>query len=400
MSETRIYLDNAATTKISGNVLEAMMPWLTEGYGNASSLYSLGRKSAIALNKARSLCAETLGCESREIFFTSGGTESDNTAVLSAAKTGASAGKRHIITSAIEHHAILRPLEQLEKEGFRVTRLPVYENGIVRAEDLEAALTDDTALVTVMAANNEIGTIQPFERLGGICREHGVPFHTDAVQAFGNLHINVREQNVDMLSLSGHKIHAPKGVGLLYVRDGLPFYPLLTGGAQQGGRRAGTENIAGIVALAEAVRFAAENTDAKNARLLPLRERLFAELGQLDGVRINGDRERRLASNANFSFKGHEGENLVLQLDLCGIAVSSGSACASGSLDPSHVLTAMGLTHDEAKSSIRVSMSEDTTSDETAAFIEAIKRVCGRACPSGRDQPTRLDRASVTLDPI
>ena len=373
MSETRIYLDNAATTKISDNVFSAMLPWLKEGYGNASSLYSLGRKSAIALNKARSLCAETLGCEPREIFFTSGGTESDNTAVFSAARAGAAAGKRRIITSAIEHHAILKPLGQLKKEGFDVIELPVYGNGIVRPEDLEAALTDDTALVTVMAANNEVGTIQPFEQLAGICRERDIPFHTDAVQAFGSLHINVREQNVDMLSLSGHKIHAPKGVGLLYVRDGLPFFPLLTGGAQQGGKRAGTENIAGIVGLAEAVRFAAENTDAKNERLLPLRERLFAELGGLDGVRINGDRDRRLASNANFSFAGHEGENLVLLLDLRGIAVSSGSACASGSLDPSHVLTAMGLTHDEARSSIRVSMSEYTTFDETEEFIAAVK---------------------------
>ena len=373
MSETRIYLDNAATTKISDNVFEAMLPWLKEGYGNASSLYSLGRKSAIALNKARSLCAEVLGCESREIFFTSGGTESDNTAVFSAARAGAAAGKRHIIASAIEHHAILKPLELLRKEGFRITLLPVYDNGIVRPEDLEDALTDDTALVTVMAANNEVGTIQPIEQLAAICRGRNIPFHTDAVQAFGNLCINVREQNLDMLSLSGHKIHAQKGVGLLYVRDGLPFFPFLTGGAQQGGKRAGTENIAGIVGLAEAVRCAAENVDAKNARLLPLRERLFDEIGKLDGVRINGDREKRLASNANFSFAGHEGENLVLRLDLRGIAVSSGSACASGSLDPSHVLTAMGLTHDEARSSIRVSMSEDTTAEEIDEFIEAIK---------------------------
>ena len=373
MSETRIYLDTAATTRISDNVFEAMLPWLKEGYGNASSLYSLGRKSAIALNKARSLCADVLGCESREIFFTSGGTESDNTAVFSAAKAGLSAGKRHIITSAAEHHAILKPLEQLEKEGFRITRLPVYENGIVRPDDLEAALTDETALVTVMTANNEVGTVQPFEELAGICRSRNIVFHTDAVQAFGNLRINVREQNVDMLSLSGHKIHAQKGVGLLYVRDGLPFYPLLSGGAQQGGKRAGTENIAGIVGLAEAMRYAAENVDTKNARLLPLRERLFNEIGRLAGVRINGDRERRLACNANFSFAGHEGENLVLQLDLRGIAVSSGSACASGSLDPSHVLTAMGLTHDEARSSIRVSMSEYTTSEDIDEFIKAIR---------------------------
>ena len=373
MSETTVYLDNAATTRISDNVFDAMLPWLREGYGNASAIYSLGRKSAIALNKARSLCAEVLGCESREILFTSGGTESDSTAVLSAARSGRENGKLHIITSAIEHHAILRPLEALEKDGFRVTRLPVYDNGIVRAEDLEAALTPDTALVSVMAANNEIGTIQPFEQLAGICREHGVPFHTDAVQAFGQLHINVRRQNIDMLSLSGHKLHAPKGTGLLYIRGGLPFHPLLTGGMQQGGRRAGTENIAGIVGLAEAMRYAAENIDAKNEHLLPLRERLFREIGSLPGVRINGDTERRLASNANFSFEGQEGETLVLKLDLRGIAVSSGSACASGSLDPSHVLTAMGLTHDQARSSIRVSMSSYSTAADIDALISALR---------------------------
>ncbi len=375
MSETRIYLDNAATTRISDNVFEAMLPWLKEGYGNASSIYALGRKSAIALNKARSLCAETLGCESREIIFTSGGTESDNHAVFAAARAGAMTGKRHIITSAIEHHAILRPLERLEREGFRITRLPVGTNGIVRPEDLQAALTDDTALVTIMAANNEIGTIQPVARLGEICHERGVLFHADAVQAFGNIPMNVRKMNVDMLSLSGHKLHAMKGTGLLYAAKSVPLSPFMEGGAQQGGRRAGTENIAGIVGLAEAVRYAAEHTGEKAAHLLPLRERIIEELSALPGARLNGDRDTRLPSNINFSFAGQEGETLVLKLDLLGIAVSSGSACASGSLDPSHVLTAIGCTHDEARSSVRVSMSEYTTAAEVDEFIAAMRKI-------------------------
>lgn len=372
MSETRIYLDNAATTAISDNVLGAMMPWLKEGYGNASSVYSLGRKSAIALNKARARCAEILGCESREIFFTSGGTESDNQAVFSAAEIGAANGKRHIIASAFEHHAVLEPLKALEKRGFRVTYLPVYDNGIVRVSDLEKAITDDTALVTVMAANNEIGTIQPISEIGELCREREITFHTDAVQAFGNIPINVREQNIDMLSLSGHKIHAMKGTGLLYVRDPRSLRPFILGGAQQSGKRAGTENIAGIVGLAEAVRAAAENVSEKNARLLPLREKLITEISKISGSRLNGDRENRLASNVNFSFEGTEGEALILQLDLLGIAVSSGSACTSGSTEPSHVLAALGLTRDEARSSVRITMSSYTTEAEIDELIRVL----------------------------
>ena len=372
MSETRIYLDNAATTAISDNVLGAMMPWLKEGYGNASSVYSLGRKSAIALNKARARCAEILGCESREIFFTSGGTESDNQAVFSAAEIGAANGKRHIIASAFEHHAVLEPLKALEKRGFRVTYLPVYDNGIVRVSDLEKAITDDTALVTVMAANNEIGTIQPISEIGELCREREITFHTDAVQAFGNIPINVREQNIDMLSLSGHKIHAMKGTGLLYVRDPRSLRPFILGGAQQSGKRAGTENIAGIVGLAEAVRAAAENVSEKTARLLPLREKLITEISKISGSRLNGDRENRLASNVNFSFEGTEGEALILQLDLLGIAVSSGSACTSGSTEPSHVLAALGLTRDEARSSVRITMSSYTTEAEIDELIRVL----------------------------
>ena len=372
MSETRIYLDNAATTAISGRVLDAMMPWLKEGYGNASSVYSLGRKSAIALNKARARCAEILGCESREIFFTSGGTESDNQAVFSAAESGAAKGKRRIIASAFEHHAVLEPLKALEKRGFSVTYLPVYDNGIVRVSDVESALTDDTALVTVMAANNEIGTIQPISVIGALCRERGITFHTDAVQAFGNIPINVREQNIDMLSLSGHKIHAMKGTGLLYVRNSSELRPFILGGAQQSGKRAGTENIAGITGLAEAVSAAAENLPEKNAALLPLREKLITEISKISGSRLNGDRNDRLASNVNFSFEGIEGEALILQLDLLGIAVSSGSACTSGSLEPSHVLTALGLTHDEARSSVRITMSSYTTEAEIDELIRVL----------------------------
>lgn len=372
MSETRIYLDNAATTAVSDNVLEAMMPWLKEGYGNASSVYSLGRKSAIALNKARAQCAEILGCDSRDIFFTSGGTESDNQAIFSAAENALAKGKTHIITSVFEHHAVLEPLKVLEKRGFTVTRLPVYDNGIVRVSDLEAAITENTGFVTIMAANNEIGTVQPISEIGAFCRERGIVFHTDAVQAFGNIPINVREQNVDMLSLSGHKIHAMKGTGLLYVRDSASLRPFILGGSQQSGKRAGTENIAGIVGLAEAVRAASEGMRDKNSKLLPLREKLISELSKISGARLNGDREKRLASNVNFSFEGIEGEALILRLDLLGIAVSSGSACTSGSLDPSHVLTALGLTKDEAKSSVRITMSDNTTESEIDELIRVL----------------------------
>ena len=373
MSETTVYLDNAATTRISDSVLEAMLPWLREGYGNASSVYSLGRKSAIALNKARAACAEILGCQTREVFFTSGGTESDNTAVFSAASVGREQGKRRIITSAFEHHAVLEPLKRLEKDGFDIVYLPVYREGVVRPADLEAALTPDTALVTVMTVNNETGTVQPAAELAAICAEHKVPFHTDAVQAFGNVPIDLK--NVDMMSLSGHKLHAAKGVGLLYVKDGTPFRPYILGGAQQSGRRAGTENIAGIVGLARAMSDAAADMDAKNAKLLPLREKLITALSEFPGAMLNGSREKRIASNVNVSFPGKEGETLVLRLDLMGIAVSSGSACTSGSLDPSHVLTAMGLSHDEARSAIRITMSKYTGPADIDALISAMKTI-------------------------
>ncbi len=365
-----IYLDNAATTPITDNVLEAMLPWLKEGFGNPSSVYSVGRKSAIALNKARALCAEVLGCQPKNIFFTSGGTESDNHAIFAAAEKARAVGKMHIITSSVEHHAVLEPLRVLEKKGFRVTRLPVYDNGIVRVSDLEAAVTPDTAFVTVMAANNEIGTIQPIDGIGAVCRERGILFHTDAVQAFGNMPLDTN--SVDMLSLSGHKLHAPKGVGLLYVREPASLPPFILGGSQQSGKRAGTENVAGIVGLAEAMRAAAEGAEEKRVKLLAMRERITREISKIKGARLNGDPERRLASNVNFSFEGVEGEALILQLDLAGIAVSSGSACTSGSLDPSHVLLALGLSHDEARSSVRITMSDLTTDEDIDGLLAVL----------------------------
>lgn len=372
MTETKIYLDNAATTRISGEVFDAMLPWLKEGYGNASSIYALGRKSAIALNRARADCAEVLGAEPREIFFTGGGSESDNWAIKSAAAALAQKGKKHLITSVFEHHAVLHCMERLEKEGFEVTYLPVYENGIVKPEDLAAAIRPDTALVSVMYANNEIGTVQPIAEIGEICRERGVLFHTDAVQAAGNLEIDVKKQKIDLLSLSGHKIHAPKGVGLLYADRRVRLAPLIDGGAQESGRRAGTENVAAIVGLAAAMKQAKAGMAEKNARLTVFRDRIIAELSKIERARLNGDAEKRLAGNVNFSFEGIEGESLLLQLDLKGIAASSGSACTSGSLDPSHVLLALGLSHETAHGSLRISMSDETTEEEVSVFLREL----------------------------
>lgn len=372
MTETKIYLDNAATTRISGEVLEAMLPWLREGYGNASSIYALGRKSAIALNRARADCAAVLGAEPGEIFFTGGGSESDNWAIKSAAAALAKKGKKHLITSAFEHHAVLRCMERLEREGFEVTYLPVYENGIVRTADLAAAIRPDTALVSVMYANNEIGTIQPIPEIGELCRERGVLFHTDAVQAAGNLEIDVKKQRIDLLSISGHKLHAPKGIGLLYADRRVRLAPLIDGGAQESGRRAGTENIAAIVGLAEAMKRAKAGMAEKNARLTVFRDRIIAELSRIERARLNGDAKKRLSGNVNFSFEGIEGESLLLQLDLKGIAASSGSACTSGSLDPSHVLLALGLSHETAHGSLRVSMSDETTEEEVSAFLREL----------------------------
>ncbi len=372
MLKTTIYLDNAATTKVSDNVLNAMLPYLKEEYGNPSSIYTLGRNSAIAVNKARHQVAQALGCEDSEVYFTSCGSESDNWAIKSTAKMMAQKGKKHIITSVFEHHAVLHTLDTLKKEGFEVTYLPVYSNGIVKVEDVANAIRPDTALVTIMYANNEIGTIQPIPEIGALCKEKGVIFHTDAVQAIGNVHINVKEQNIDMLSLSGHKIHAQKGCGVLYVNKKYRLPPFIDGGAQERGRRAGTENVPAIVGLGVAITDAVNGVDAKNEKLKKFSDKIYNEIMKIDRVHLNGDREKRMPSNLNFSFEGVEGESLLLQLDLQGIAASSGSACTSGSLDPSHVLLSIGLPHEVAHGSLRISMSEYTTEEEIDKLIEVL----------------------------
>lgn len=372
MLKTTIYLDNAATTKVSDNVLNAMLPYLKEEYGNPSSIYTLGRNSAIAVNKARHQVAQALGCEDSEVYFTSCGSESDNWAIKSTAKMMAQKGKKHIITSVFEHHAVLHTLDALKKEGFEVTYLPVYSNGIVKVEDVANAIRPNTALVTIMYANNEIGTIQPIPEIGALCNEKGVIFHTDAVQAIGNVHINVKEQNIDMLSLSGHKIHAQKGCGVLYVNKKYRLPPFIDGGAQERGRRAGTENVPAIVGLGVAITDAVNGVDAKNEKLKKFSDKIYSEIMKIDRVHLNGDREKRMPSNLNFSFEGVEGESLLLQLDLQGIAASSGSACTSGSLDPSHVLLSIGLPHEVAHGSLRISMSEYTTEEEIDKLIEVL----------------------------
>lgn len=372
MLKTTIYLDNAATTKVSDNVLNAMLPYLKEEYGNPSSIYTLGRNSAIAVNKARHQVAQALGCEDSEVYFTSCGSESDNWAIKSTAKMMAQKGKKHIITSVFEHHAVLHTLDALKKEGFEVTYLPVYSNGIVKVEDVANAIRPDTALVTIMYANNEIGTIQPIPEIGALCKEKGVIFHTDAVQAIGNVHINVKKQNIDMLSLSGHKIHAQKGCGVLYVNKKYRLPPFIDGGAQERGRRAGTENVPAIVGLGVAITDAVNGVDAKNEKLKKFSDKIYSEIMKIDRVHLNGDREKRMPSNLNFSFEGVEGESLLLQLDLQGIAASSGSACTSGSLDPSHVLLSIGLPHEVAHGSLRISMSEHTTEEEIDKLIEVL----------------------------
>lgn len=372
MLKTTIYLDNAATTKVSDNVLNAMLPYLKEEYGNPSSIYTLGRNSAIAVNKARHQVAQALGCEDSEVYFTSCGSESDNWAIKSTAKMMAQKGKKHIITSVFEHHAVLHTLDALKKEGFEVTYLPVYSNGIVKVEDVANAIRPDTALVTIMYANNEIGTIQPIPEIGALCKEKGVIFHTDAVQAIGNVHINVKEQNIDMLSLSGHKIHAQKGCGVLYVNKKYRLPPFIDGGAQERGRRAGTENVPAIVGLGVAITDAVNGVDAKNEKLKKFSDKIYSEIMKIDRVHLNGDREKRMPSNLNFSFEGVEGESLLLQLDLQGIAASSGSACTSGSLDPSHVLLSIGLPHEVAHGSLRISISEYTTEEEIDKLIEVL----------------------------
>ena len=370
-----VYADNAATTSVSKTALDAMMPYLTEQYGNPSSLYAFGQKAKEGLEAARKTVAECINAEPREIYFTSGGSEADNQAIVSAAKAGARKGKRHLISTAFEHHAVLHTLKKLEKEGFEVTLLDVHEDGVVRLEDLEAAIREDTALVTIMFANNEIGTIQPVKEIGALCREKGIPFHTDAVQAAGHLPIDVKDMNIDMLSMSGHKFHAPKGVGVLYAKRSMPLFNIIEGGAQERGKRAGTENMAGIVALAVALKESCDNMEANNARIIPMRDKLFAELGKIPHSKINGSLEHHVPGTVNMCFEGIEGESLLLMLDMKGICASSGSACTSGSLDPSHVLLSIGLPHEVAHGSLRLSIGEYNTMEEIDHIIATVPQV-------------------------
>jgi len=372
---TTIYVDNAATTKTSRTAIDAMLPYFDKIYGNPSSLHSVGQAAADALRKAREEAAEVLGCEPSEITFTSGGSEADNQALVSAAAIGARKGKKHIISTAFEHHAVLHTLKKLEKEGFEVTLLDVHENGMVSARQVADAIREDTCLVTVMYANNEIGSIQPIAEIGAVCREKGVIFHTDAVQAVGHIHINVKKENIDMLSLSAHKFHGPKGVGLLYARRGIRLTNIIEGGAQERGKRAGTENIPGIVGMVAALKEANANIDANAAKVSALRDRLIAGLEKIPHSALNGDRTRRLPGNVSFCFEGIEGESLLLLLDAKGICASSGSACTSGSLDPSHVLLAIGRPHEVAHGSLRLTLSEENTQEEVDYIIEETTKV-------------------------
>ena len=370
-----IYADNAATTKMSEAAVNTMISLIGDTYGNPSSLYAFGQKAKEALEKAREEVAQAIGANPREILFTSGGSEADNQALISAAKLGEKNGKKHIISTAFEHHAILHTLKKLESEGFEVTLLPVHENGIVRPEEVEAAIKDETALVTVMYANNEIGTIQPIREIGAICRKHGVLFHTDAVQAVGHIKVNVEEDNIDLLSASGHKFHGPKGTGFLYAKKGIRLTNLIEGGAQERGKRAGTENVPGIAAMATALKESVENLDNYAAKLTPIRNKIIAGLKEIPHSAINGDENSRVPSNINFCFEGIEGESLLLLLDDKGIAASSGSACTSGSLDPSHVLLAIGRVHDVAHGSLRLSLGEDITDEDADYIIKSVKEV-------------------------
>ncbi|MBQ8287610.1 MAG: cysteine desulfurase NifS [Clostridia bacterium] len=370
-----IYLDNAATTKMSRTAINAMLPYMDGIYGNPSSLHSAGQAANEALTDARGRIAKLLGCEAREITFPSGGSEADNQAIVSAARMGERKGKRHIVSTAIEHHAVLHTLNALQKQGFEITLLDVPENGYVTSEQVRDAIRPDTCLVTVMYANNEIGTVQPIAEIGAVCRERGVLFHTDAVQAVGHLVIDVKAQNIDLLSLSAHKFHGPKGIGALYARKGVLLTNLIEGGAQERGKRAGTENIPAIMGMAAAMEEACSNLGANAAKLTALRDRLIAGLSEIPHSILNGDPLQRLPGNVNFCFEGIEGESLLLLLDDKGIAASSGSACTSGSLDPSHVLLAIGRVHDIAHGSLRLSLSEENTEEEIDYTIGAVKEV-------------------------
>ena len=371
----RIYADNAATTKMSPTAIAAMLPYLTEHFGNPSSLHTIGQQANEALEGARGVVAQCLNARPDEIYFTSGGSEADNQAIRSAAKNGARQGKKHIISTAFEHHAVLHTLEALSKEGFEVTLLDVHEDGVVTPEEVAAAIREDTCLVTIMYANNEIGSIQPIPEIGALCKERKIPFHTDAVQAAGHLAIDVKAQNIDMLSLSGHKFHGPKGVGVLYVRKGLQLHSLIEGGAQERRKRAGTENIAGIVSLAAALQEACDHLEENAAKVSALRDKLIAGLAAVPHSILNGHPTNRLPGNVNLCFEGIEGESLLLLLDDKGICASSGSACTSGSLDPSHVLLAIGRPHEIAHGSLRLSLSEWNTQEEVDYMLAEIPKV-------------------------
>lgn len=370
-----IYADNAATTKMSRTAIDAMLPYMDKIYGNPSSLHSVGQKAAEALTKARGIIAGCIGCSPKEITFTSGGSESDNQAIISAAKIGERKGKKHIISTAFEHHAVLHTLKKLEKQGFEIELLPVGDTGTVTAAQVEAAIRPDTCLVTVMYANNEIGSVMPIAEIGAVCKEKGVIFHTDAVQATGHLHIDVKAENIDMMSASAHKFHGPKGVGFLYARQGIPLTNIIEGGAQERGKRAGTENIPGIMGMAAALEEICTKIDDNAAKVSALRDRLIGGLSKISHSAVNGDTVNRLPGNVSFCFEGIEGESLLLLLDEKGICASSGSACTSGSLDPSHVLLAIGRVHEVAHGSLRLSLSEENTDADVDYMLRAIPEV-------------------------
>lgn len=370
-----IYADNAATTKMSEHAINTMLFHMKEVYGNPSSLYGVGQKAKEALEDARRRASAVLNCEPREIYFTSGGSEADNQAIISAARFNAAKGKKHIISTAFEHHAVLHTLDKLKKEGFEIELLDVHSNGIVTANQVKNAIREDTALVTIMYANNEIGTIQPISEIGAVCRERGVLFHTDAVQAIGHIPVDIQKDNIDMLSLSAHKFKGPKGVGILYAKKGIPLTNIIDGGAQERGKRAGTENLPGIVSMVAALEDATKDLQGYKERLSPLRDRLIDGLFEIPYSDLNGDREKRLPATVNFCFEGIEGESLLLLLDDKGIQASSGSACTSGSLDPSHVLLAIGRPHEVAHGSLRLSLSDDVTTEEVDYVIKSVKEV-------------------------
>lgn len=374
----QVYADNAATTKLSETALQAMLPYLTDTFGNASSLYRIGQDAHHGVQAARAAVAAVLGADTNEIYFTSGGSEADNWAIKGVAELMAKKGKKHIITSAFEHHAVLHTVKKLEEQGFRITYLPVYENGIVKVEDVKNAICEDTALVTIMYANNEIGTIQPVAEIGAVCHEKGVLFHTDAVQAVGHVAIDVKAQNIDLMSMSAHKFHGPKGIGALYCKKGIRLPNLIEGGAQERGRRAGTEAVYAMAGMAAALTEANDALAQNTAKLTALRDRLIDGLLQVESSRLNGDRQSRLPGNVNISFEGVEGESLLLYLDMKGISASSGSACTSGSLDPSHVLLAIGLPHEVAHGSLRLSLCESNTEEEIDYIISCVPEIIER----------------------